>query len=104
MRLSIPHQCHDGTIIGSALALLALALATGPLAAGPQVPFQGAMNASQVSVEMVSISPLTLKFTYSFSGQASHQGESTGLAHAVVPAVPTGATAGGPRWIFGPDG
>ena len=87
MRLPIPCLSHGACAIGPPLALLVVALATGPSAAGPQVPFQGTMNAVQVSVQMVSVSPLTLKFTYRFSGQASHLGESTGLA-VVRPTVP----------------
>jgi hypothetical protein len=71
------------------MTLLAMLLFGSSLSAGPQVPFGGTMNATQVSVQMVSTSPITLKFTYAFSGQASHLGQATGIAHAVVvPTVP----------------
>src|SRR5438132_11643175 len=95
MHIPIPRRNRDRLTSRFTLTLLAMALLSallaGPVSAGPEVPFGGRMNATEASVELIGVNPLTLKFTYTFSGQASHLGRSTGLAQAVVHPTANGA-------------
>ena len=75
--------CWTTRIVVTTLVLLGLVRSA---AAGPQVPFQGTITASEVSV--ITSFPL-VTYNWKFSGQATHFGRCTGVFQATINVLTT---------------